>query len=79
MPYIAPGQNIGKTIPGHRLKSELFLYGYVDYTDAFEHKWRRRFAVSYDANRPLRGDDLWVWGYEHNDEIERKGSGPWPT
>jgi hypothetical protein len=79
MAYVAPEQNIGKMIPGHGHKAALFLYGYVDYTDAFERKWRRRFAVSYDSNRPSQGNDLWVWCYEHNDEYERKDGESWPT
>jgi hypothetical protein len=79
MSYIAPGQNIGKIIPGHNNKPSLFLYGYVDYTDAFERKWRRRFAVSYDGSRAERGDDKWIWHAEHNDELERKKGSPCPT
>jgi hypothetical protein len=79
MSYIAPGQNIGKIIPGHTSKPALFLYGYVDYSDAFERKWRRRFAVSYDFNRSKVGDEQWIWHNEHNDEYERKEGVPWPT
>lgn len=69
MSYVAPGQEIGKLIPGHSNKSALFLYGYVDYTDIFDNKWRRRFAFNYSATRPKGGDDQWHAHHEHNDEI----------
>jgi hypothetical protein len=71
MPYLVPKQNLGKIIPGHVGKTALFLYGYVDYTDVFDRKWRRRFALSFDASRAQRGDEQWFWHPEHNDEYER--------
>jgi hypothetical protein len=71
MSYVAPGQNIGKLIPGYQGKTAFFLYGCIDYTDIFERKWRRRYAFSYDASRADRKDDQWWAHHEHNDEHER--------
>jgi hypothetical protein len=64
MPYLVPKQNLGKIMTGYVGKTALFLYGYVDYTDVFDREWRRRFALSYDANRARQGDDLWVWHFQ---------------
>lgn len=71
--YIGPGQSVGKIIPGHsRQDRPLFLYGYVEYTDVFECRWRRNFAFNYDHTRLINGDDEWIAHDGYAGEEERK-------
>jgi len=68
MAFVAPDQNIGKIVGKQTPITAFFMYGYVDYTDIFEDRWRRRFAWSYDPWRSCKGDDPFIAHHEHNDE-----------
>lgn len=71
MQTIYPGQTIGKIIDADFNRGlKFFLYGYIDYEDVFESKWRRRFAFTHDPERAKMGrDDRWIAHDQHNDEI----------
>lgn len=71
-----PGQHFGQVVgklvspsPSH----VFFVYGFVDYLDAFDKPWRYRFAY---AHNQIRGGDAWRAYLQHNNEIEQPESGP---
>ncbi len=71
MQTIYPQQTIGKIVdPKFNPSHKFFLYGFIDYQDIFDGKWRRRFAFSHDPERTSLGyDDRVIAHHEHNDEI----------
>jgi hypothetical protein len=87
MKMIHPKQEIGTAIfirsitDIHPFRPDrvFFLYGYVDYKDCFEQKWRRRFAFRHNAVVLGMGYEEWDARPDHNDEFKREGDGPWPT
>ena len=74
---VDPGQSFGKIVGPKRPQEPFFIYGYVDYLDAFNHKWRYRFAYSHDPERfsSEAKDDRWIAYHEHNDEISQPKRG----
>ena len=67
---IHPGQNFGKIVGDKVASDQFFIYGFIDYIDAFESKWRYRFAFSHVPKRFFSSskDDRWIAYSEHNDE-----------
>lgn len=68
---VHPGQSFGKILGERKPIEPFFIYGYVDYVDIFNHKWRFRFAYSHNFERgrdPERKNDPWIAHENHNDE-----------
>jgi hypothetical protein len=65
---VHPGQNIGRIVGIQRPNDAFFLYGYVDYTDIFGHRWRHRFAFHHDPARRNTGGEAWEAHRAYNDE-----------
>jgi hypothetical protein len=74
-----PGQSFGKILGERKPFEPFFIYGYVDYSDIFGHRWRFRFAYSHDYKRlsdPKGRNDEWIAHTEHNDEQDMGEEAP---
>lgn len=65
---VHPNQNIGRIVGSLTIFDNFFLYGYVEYTDIFEHRWRHRFAFSHCYEAGIGGGERWEAHKSHNDE-----------
>ena len=74
--HIPPNQNVGRIInprPGdgpYTCTERFFLRGYVNYTDIFGQRWRKRFAFSHDPARGAKGGEPYEAHGTHNDELK---------
>jgi hypothetical protein len=74
---VHPGQNLGRIVSRYTPDQTFFMYGYVDYDDIFNDRWRHRFAFSYDPERARRGGEAWVAHGSYNcEEYLGPGKGP---
>jgi hypothetical protein len=69
---VHPGQNVGRIIETATLtgpNDQFFLYGYVNYTDIFDYRWRHRFAFSYNPAAGSNATEWFVAYHQYNNEL----------